>query len=94
MFKPSRLRRWVRDLIHFWSGERSERSGGDRRPGFRPESLESRVVPSNWTVTNTNSAETGSLFSAVQHADTDTSPAIISFDPTVLNTRPLRSRPA
>jgi predicted outer membrane repeat protein len=47
------------------------------------ETLEDRVVPSTWTVENANASGTGSLAAAVTSANSDTSPAIINFDPAV-----------
>lgn len=47
------------------------------------EPLEVRVVPSTWTVENANASGPNSLLAAVANANSDTSAALINFDPWV-----------
>ena len=77
--------RWIRSLIQSWLSQPA-RLKRNARTLYRLqiETLEDRVVPSNWLVTNTSnsSSTSGSLPWAVAHANTDTSNADITFSPT------------
>ena len=74
---------WWRKLFYPENSDTSRRKRPVRRDNaiLWFETLEDRVVPSNWTVTNASSSGAGSLAAAVASANTDTSPAIINFAP-------------
>src|SRR5262245_5573245 len=60
-----------------------------RRPArCRPtlEALEDRLVPSTFTVMNTNDSGTGSLRQAILDANAAAGPDVINFDPTAFST--------
>ena len=77
----------VRNLVQACLS-RPQRLLGNAKRHYRlqVETLEDRVVPTTWTVTNTAASGSGSLFAAVQNANSDTSPAIITFSPTAFAT--------
>ena len=79
------MRGWIRNLIQSWFS-RPREPLRKARPVLRlwVEALEDRVVPSTWVVTNTNNSASvsGSLPWAVAQANTDTSIADITFNPT------------
>ncbi len=78
---------WIRSLVQTWLS-RPRRMLRKPRGVHRlhMDTLEDRVVPTTWTVTNTNASGQGSLAAAVQNANTDTSPAIINFSSSVFST--------
>jgi hypothetical protein len=80
----SRLRR----LIESWLSRPLHTRVRARAPyRLGIERLEDRVVPTTFTVENTNSTGAGSLYAAVQSANGNTSSAsLINFDPAVFST--------
>src|SRR6266852_7070865 len=85
--KPCTTRGWIRTLARSWFSPKQQLTRKARDLiRLQVETLEDRVVPTTWTVTNLLGSGAGSLFHAVQSANSDTSPAIINFDPTVFAT--------
>src|SRR5262249_8823687 len=86
--KSPETRGWIRSLIQSWflpSRQLTRKSRGRCR--LQVETLEDRVVPTSYTVTSILASGTGSLFQAVQDANSNTtSPSLITFDPTVFAT--------
>jgi hypothetical protein len=75
---------WVRRLVQTWLSRPLLRKAKSHYR-LQVEALEARVVPTTWTVNNTNASGAGSLAAAVQSANSDTSPSLINFDPAVFS---------